>query len=196
VSHLDSGKGDRKLIPVCDRPFAPHLQFAKCTKPHLCIAKQNSPTPVHRWFNLAQKGLGRVIPGDERPGDKINVWRQEVFFCHSVFHLWSAQKAAMVLDLTWSFSSFSAAGTKGCVDLSVHCCVVDVSRSRSWRRGALGPLHGKLETMHCSSFSVKLSRGNTYLDVPVSLLMAIPGNLVANSSKCRLHWSAPRVVKG
>jgi len=59
---------------------APHLQFAEVTKPHLCIVERNSPTPVRRRFSLAQKGVGRVIPGGEGPGDGINVWRREVFF--------------------------------------------------------------------------------------------------------------------
>jgi len=67
VPHLEGGSGDRKL--VCDRLFASllcvDLQFAKGTKPHLCIVEQNSPTPVHRRFSLAQEGLGRVIPGGE-----------------------------------------------------------------------------------------------------------------------------------
>jgi len=27
------------------------------------------------------------MPGGEGPGDGIYVWRQEVFFCHSMFHL-------------------------------------------------------------------------------------------------------------
>jgi len=37
---------------------------------------------------MTQEGLGRVIPGGEGPEDGINVWRQEVFFCHSVLHSW------------------------------------------------------------------------------------------------------------
>jgi len=68
-----------------------HLQFAEGTKPHLCIVEHNSPTPVCRRFSLTQEGLGRVIPSSEGPGDGINVWKREVFFCHSVFHLWSAR---------------------------------------------------------------------------------------------------------
>jgi len=43
--------------------------------------------PVRRRFSLTQEGLGRVIPGGEGPGDGINVWRREAFFCHSVFYL-------------------------------------------------------------------------------------------------------------
>jgi len=48
---------------VCS--YAPHLQFAERTKPHLCIVERNSPTPVHR------RGLvwpRKVIPGGEGPG--------------------------------------------------------------------------------------------------------------------------------
>jgi len=70
VSHLEGGTGDRKLVR--DRPFAPHQQFADGTKPHLCIAERNSPTPVRRRFSLTQEGIGRVIPGDEGPVDGIN----------------------------------------------------------------------------------------------------------------------------
>jgi len=33
------------------------------------------------------------------------------------------QKAAVAFDLTRSFSSSSAAGTNGCLDLSSCCCV-------------------------------------------------------------------------
>jgi len=54
---------------------------------HLCIVEQNSPTPVGRWFSLTQEGLGRVIPGGEGPVEGIKVWKQEVFFCLSVFRL-------------------------------------------------------------------------------------------------------------
>jgi len=80
----------------------PHLQFAEGTKPHLCIVERNSPTAVRRRFSLTQEGLSRVIPGGEGPGDGINVWRREIFFCDSVFHLLSAQKVAVVLDLSRS----------------------------------------------------------------------------------------------
>jgi len=87
VFHLEGGTGDRKL--VCGRPFAPLLcicSSSRTTKHHLCIVERNSPTPVRRWFSLTQEGLGWVIPGGERPGDGINEWRREEFFCHSVFH--------------------------------------------------------------------------------------------------------------
>jgi len=76
------------------------LQFAEGTKPHLCIVERNSSMPVHRWCRLTQEGLGKVISGGEGLTEGINVCRQEVFLCHSVFHLWSAQKAAVVLDLS------------------------------------------------------------------------------------------------
>jgi len=46
----------------------------------------------------------------------------------------SAQKIAVVLDLSRSFSSSSAADTKGCVDLSSRCCLIGANMSRSWRR--------------------------------------------------------------
>jgi len=102
---------------------APHLQFAECTKLHLCIVERNNPTPVRRRFSLTQEGL--CIPGGEGPGDGINVWRREVFFCHSIFHLWSDQKAAVVLDLSRFFIGSSAAGPKV---LSSRCCVVGVNK--------------------------------------------------------------------
>jgi len=66
---------------------APQLQFAEGTKPHFCIVERNSPTPVRGRFNLTQEGLGRVISGGEEPGEGITVWRREVLFCYSVFHL-------------------------------------------------------------------------------------------------------------
>jgi len=43
---------------------APQLQFTEGTKPHFCIVKRNSPTPVCRRFSLTPEGLGRVIPGE------------------------------------------------------------------------------------------------------------------------------------
>jgi len=72
---------------LCDRLFALQLQFAKVAKPHLCIVERNSPTPLCRQFSLTQESLGRVIPSGERPAEGINVWRQKVFFCRSVFYL-------------------------------------------------------------------------------------------------------------
>jgi len=111
-----------------------HLQFVEGTKPHLCIVERNSPMLVRRWFSLTQEGLGRIIPGGEGPAEGINVMRWDVFFCHSVFHSSFAQRATVVLDLSRSFSSSSAAGTKGCLDLSSRWCVVGVNRNRSWRR--------------------------------------------------------------
>jgi len=65
---------------------APQLQFAKGIKSHLCIVERNSTTLIiRRRFSLTQEGLSRIISGGEGPGDGINVWRREVFFCHSVF---------------------------------------------------------------------------------------------------------------
>jgi len=70
VSQLEGSTRDRKLIcarlAVCSS--ASHLQFVKGTKYHFCIVEWNSPTPVRRQFSLTQEGLGRVIPGGERPG--------------------------------------------------------------------------------------------------------------------------------
>jgi len=62
---------------------APHLQFAaRGHHSHLCIVKQNSPMLVCRQFSLTQEGLDRVIPGIKGPGDRINVGRRDVYFCH------------------------------------------------------------------------------------------------------------------
>jgi len=120
VPHLEGGIRDSKL--VCDRPFTPQLQYAEGTETHVCIVERNSPTSVRRRFSLTQEGLGRVIPGGEGPEDGINIWRRELFFCYSVFHLLSAQKAAVVLDLSRSFSSSSATGTKECrFEFSLLC---------------------------------------------------------------------------
>jgi len=40
---------------------------------------------------------------------------------------------AVVLDLSRSSSSFSAAGPNGCLDLSSRCYIDGVNKSRSWR---------------------------------------------------------------
>jgi len=66
---------------------APQLQLAEGTKPHLCIVERNSPAPVRKRFSLTQEGLDRVIPGGEGPAKGIRVWRREIFFYYSVFHV-------------------------------------------------------------------------------------------------------------
>jgi len=38
----------------------------------------------HVGDSRTQEGLGWVISGSEGPGDGINVWKQKVFFCHSI----------------------------------------------------------------------------------------------------------------
>jgi len=108
------------------------VRHAKDTKPHLCIIERNSSTPVRRQFSLTQEGLCRVIPGGEEPGD--GVCGSEKYFSTIPYSTYPFQKVAVVLNLTRSFSSSGAAGTKKCLDLSSHCCVASVNKSRSWRR--------------------------------------------------------------
>jgi len=111
--------------------------FQRCSSPRAPspICALLSGTPVRKRFSPTQEGLGRVIPGGEGPGDGTNEYIEaRSIFLPFVFHLWSAQRAAVALDLSRSFSSYSEAGTKGCLDLSSRCWVVDVNRSRSWRR--------------------------------------------------------------
>jgi len=170
-STMSSSRATKPSVPFggwyrgSDRPFAPLLRI--CSSPrtpnpiYAFIVERNSPTPVLRQFSLTHEGLGRVIPFGEGPGDGVNVWRREVFFYHSIFHLWSVQKAAVVLDLSRSFSSSSAAATKGCRNFSSRCCVVGVNSSRSWRRCS-GFTHGGRR--QCCSFLAKLSVGNTCQD--------------------------------
>jgi len=73
------------------------------TKLHLCIVEQNSPTPVRRRFSLTQEGLDRVIPGGEGAGDKINVWRREVFSAIP----YSTYDRTTKLQLHWTYQGLS-----------------------------------------------------------------------------------------
>jgi len=88
------GQEDSMCMAVCSSSL--QLQFAEGTKPHLCIVERISPTPVRRRFSLIQEDLCRVIPGGEGPGDKINLWRREIIFCHFVF-LFRPESAVVAL---------------------------------------------------------------------------------------------------
>jgi len=118
VSHLEGGTGDRKL--VCDQSFAPLLCICSRLRAPSPIFSPTcalfSPMPVHRRFSLTQESHSQWC-GAWRWNKCVKA-RSTVFFCYSVFYLWSAQKAAVVLDLSRSFHSSSASGTKGCLDLS------------------------------------------------------------------------------
>ena len=65
-----------------------------------------------------QAGLGKLLPGGVELTSTMNWQSREALPCHSVLHLKSAQCAALVSVLLRSFNSSSAAGTKGCLDLS------------------------------------------------------------------------------
>ena len=92
---------------------APHSQAAVGAIPHLCPVERNKPTPVRRQLSLTQNinSLGRYIPSALELTSGIKVRTREVLPCHFVFHLVSAQHAALVSNLKNSFKSSSAAGT-------------------------------------------------------------------------------------
>jgi len=118
VFHLEGGSGDKK---VCDRPFAPLLCICsslRAPSPICALLSRANQCQYVGDLSLTQECLVTVIPGGEGPGNGINVWMREVFFCHSIFYICSAQKAAVILDLSKSFSTSSVADTKGCIDLN------------------------------------------------------------------------------
>ena len=112
---------------VCS--FAPHSQAAVEVIPHLCVSKQNRPTPVRRQLSLTHAGLRKLNAGGTGLTSLINVWSREVFSRHSMLHLYSGHPATLVPDWERTFSSSSAAGTNGCLDLSCPSCPASGDRS-------------------------------------------------------------------
>jgi len=127
------GTENRKL--VCDWLFAPllcsyKLQFAEGTKPQLCIVEWNSPMPVYRWFSLTKDGLRKGHSQWWRARRRKCVEVRGIFlpFC---IPLMIHPQSCSGIGLSRSFSSFSTAGTNGCLDLNSCCCAVGVNKSLS-----------------------------------------------------------------
>ena len=70
---------------VCSE--APHSQFGKGARPHLCMDEWNRPTPVRRRLSLIQAARGKLIPTGLTlvPGTKAR--SLEALSQYSAFHL-------------------------------------------------------------------------------------------------------------
>ena len=70
---------------VCSE--APHLQFNKGARPHLCMDEWNRPTPVRKRLSITQAARGKPIPTDLAPVSGTKARSLEAFSQYSVFHL-------------------------------------------------------------------------------------------------------------
>ena len=86
--------------------------------PCLRFSERNRPTSVRRRLSVTDAVLEKLVPGSAGLTSLINIWSPEALSRHSMLHLFSAYRASLVPDMAASFSSFSAAGTNGCLDLS------------------------------------------------------------------------------
>ena len=117
---------------VCS--YAPHSHAAVEAIPHFFISEQDRPTSVQSWLCLPHVGLEKLISGGFRLTSLMNVRSQEAFSRHFMLYLYSAHRAILVPDWAWSFSSSSAAGTNGCLDLSCLSCPLSGDRSLLYRK--------------------------------------------------------------
>ena len=70
---------------VCSE--APHSQFGKGARPHLCMDEWNRPTPVRRRLSLIQAARGKPIPIGLAPVSGTKARSLEAPSQYSVFHL-------------------------------------------------------------------------------------------------------------
>ena len=62
---------------VCSE--APHSQFVKGARPHLCMDEWNRPTPVRRRLSLTQAARGKPISTGLAPVSGTKAWSLEAF---------------------------------------------------------------------------------------------------------------------
>ena len=79
------GHAVRTWSAVCSE--APHSQFGKGVRPHLCMDEWNRPTPVRRRLSLTQAARGKPIPTGLAPVSGTKARSLEAFSQYSVFHL-------------------------------------------------------------------------------------------------------------
>ena len=113
--------------------MAPHSHPAEGASPHLCMSERKRPTPERRRLSLTHANLARDIPGGWGSASGMKSRSLEVLFCHSVFHMWFVQCAALNPRSSTFLSSCCAAGTKGRLDFS-RCSPDDGRWNVSWRR--------------------------------------------------------------
>ena len=82
--------------------------------------------PVRRRLSLTYASLGKLIPDGVGLISLINIWNREMFFRHSMLHLYSTQGATLVPDWAGSFGSFNTARANWCLDLSFRSCSLSV----------------------------------------------------------------------
>ena len=70
---------------VCSE--APHLQFGKGARPHLCMDEWNRPTPVRRRLSLTQATWGKPIPTGLAPVPGTKARSLEAFSQYFAFSL-------------------------------------------------------------------------------------------------------------
>ena len=79
------GHAVRTWSMVCSD--APHSQFGKRARPHLCMDEWNRPITVRRPLSLTQAARGKPIPTGLAPVRGIKARSLEAFLQYSVFHL-------------------------------------------------------------------------------------------------------------
>ena len=133
--HLDGDiYGKMFLCAQLSAPFCHTHRLAVEAIPHLCVSERNRPILVWRRLSLTYVVLSKQIPGGVGQTFLINVWSQELFPCHSMLYLYSANRVKLMPDWAESFSSFSAASTNGCLDLSCRSCPRSGDKSLLCRR--------------------------------------------------------------
>ena len=79
------GHAIRTWSALCSE--APHSQFGKKARPHLCMDEWNRPTPVRRRLSLTQAARGKLIPTGLAPVLGTKARSLEAFSQYSVSHL-------------------------------------------------------------------------------------------------------------
>ena len=72
----------RTWCAVCSE--APHSQFGKGARPHLCMDEWNCATPVRRRLSLIQTARGKPIPTGLAPVLGTKTWSLEAFLQYSL----------------------------------------------------------------------------------------------------------------
>ena len=109
------GHAVRTWSAVCSK--APHSQFGEGVRLHLCMDEWNRPTPVRRRLSLTQAARGKPIPTGLAPVSGTKA-RSLKAFHNTLFSICglSIQRRGCEVGLS---KRFRAAGTNGCLDLSL-----------------------------------------------------------------------------
>ena len=110
------GHAIRTWSVVCSA--APHSQFGKGARPHLCMDKCNRPKPVRRELSLTQAHRDKLIPTGLALVLGIKAQSLEVISQYSAFHLWFVHLEARRASLARLFKRFCTADRNRRLDLS------------------------------------------------------------------------------